>query len=112
MKKILFTFLLSVSSILCFSQVKSDTTKYNYAEVVGTSRLCSTKVTVQIDYGEERGFFSDTRVRDEVTGKVAKFNSMVDALNYMGEKGWEFVQAYVVTMGNQSVYHWLVKKKI
>jgi hypothetical protein len=36
---------------------------------------------------------------------------MVDALNYMGEKGWEFVQAYVVTISNQNVYHWLLKKK-
>ena len=43
---------------------------------------------------------------------VKKFNSMVDAMNWMGSMGWEFVQAYVVTVGNQNVYHWLLKKNL
>lgn len=42
--------------------------------------------------------------------KNKSFNSMVDGMNYMGKDGWEFVQAYVVTLGNQNVYHWLLKK--
>jgi hypothetical protein len=37
---------------------------------------------------------------------------MVDAMNYFGKQGWEFVQAYAVTMGNQNVYHWLLKKEV
>lgn len=32
--------------------------------------------------------------------------------NWMGAMGWEFQQAYVVTMGNTNVYHWLLKKNI
>lgn len=36
---------------------------------------------------------------------------MVDALNYMGNQGWEFVQAYTITMGNQNVYHYLLKRE-
>jgi hypothetical protein len=36
---------------------------------------------------------------------------MIDALNYMGKNGWEFVQAYVVTTQNQNVYRWLLKKR-
>jgi hypothetical protein len=36
---------------------------------------------------------------------------MVDALNYMGSDQWEFVQAYIVTTGQQNVYHWLLKKR-
>jgi len=50
-------------------------------------------------------------MKDEQTGKVKSFNSMVDALNYMGNNGWEFVQAYIVTSGQQNVYHWLLKNK-
>lgn len=49
-------------------------------------------------------------MKDE-NGKNIEFNSMVDAMNYFGKQGWEFVQAYAVTMGNQNVYHWLLKKK-
>jgi len=30
----------------------------------------------------------------------------------MGKKGWNFEQAYVVTIGNQNVYHWLMSKQV
>jgi hypothetical protein len=36
---------------------------------------------------------------------------MVDALNYMSEKGWECVQAYVTIHPNNNNTHWLLKKK-
>jgi hypothetical protein len=100
------------SSLYCQELTDTLTTKrYVYCELVGMAKFLSTKVTVSVDYGEERSFFQDNRMRDEQTGKVTSFNSMVDALNYMGTKGWEFEQAYVVTTGNQNVYRWLLKKK-
>ena len=41
---------------------------------------------------------------------------MVDAMNYMGTLGWEFEQAYVVTIGGggsaSNVYHWLLSKYV
>ena len=37
---------------------------------------------------------------------------MVDAMNYMGKRGWKFEQAYVVTTSNQNVYHWLLSKEV
>lgn len=83
---------------------------YVYCELVGTQKFLSTEVTISVDYGQQRRFFQDNRLKDE-TGNVQSFNSMVDALNYMGSFGWEFVQAYVVTVGQQNVYHWLLKKK-
>lgn len=98
--------------LFCQDNVETaNASRFVYCELVGTQKLFSTKVTVQVDYGEERRFFKDTRMRDEQTGKVQSFNSMVDALNYLGESGWEFVQAYVVTVGQQNVYHWLLKKE-
>ena len=109
---------------LCFSkstvaqstyQSSRDSTvasRYVYCELVGMQKFLSTKVTVVIDYGEETKFFSDNRLRDNETGKVRTFNSMVDALNYMGSNGWEFVQAYVVTNGQQNIYRWLLKMKM
>lgn len=51
----------------------------------------------------------DQRLRNN-KGEVVVFNSMVDAMNWMGARGWEFVQAYVLTVSNQNVYHWLLKK--
>lgn len=35
-------------------------------------------------------------------------------MNFMGELGWEFEQAYIVTIGSgtsaQNVYHWLLSR--
>jgi len=118
MKKALFILTLIISLGLVSklqsqtNEIAVDTVKYVYCELMGIQKFMSTKVTVSIDFGEEHSYFQDTRLRDEATGKVQTFNSMVDALNYMGGKGWEFFHAYVVTAGSQNVYHWLLKKKM
>ena len=86
-----------------------------YCELVGTQRLLSTKVTVEVDFGQQSKFFADNRLVDE-KGQVVVFNSMVDAMNHMGELGWEFEQAYVVSSGSgassSNVYHWLLSKYV
>jgi len=83
---------------------------YVYCEIVGVARFMSQKVTVELDFGEAMNYWGDSRIRDPKTGKPVVFNSMIDALNFMGKRGWEFVQAYAVTAGNQNVYHYLLKK--
>lgn len=116
MKKTIFISMLLFSSFLLKGQeVKSDSSKFTYCELVGTAKFLSNKVTVEIDFGQELKFFADNRYKDPATGKPIVFNSMVDALNFMGDSGWEFVQAYIVTLGSgstaQNVYHWLLKKE-
>ena len=93
----------------------SQSSKFVYCEIVGTGNLLGTKISrIEIDYGQEVSFWNqyNQRTLKDDSGKVVKFNSMVDALNYMGSLGWEFAQAYVVTNGNQNVYHFLLKRKI
>ena len=115
MKKLILFFLVVFISFNCFSQnqsEKQDTTKYVYCQIVGTSRLLSNKVTIEIDFGQFRSIWKDNRLKDPKTGERIVFNSMIDALNYMGNQGWEFVQAYAFWMGGSSgnVYHYLLKK--
>jgi hypothetical protein len=57
------------------ASAQSDTVKYVYAELVGTQRFLSTKVTVQIDFGQATKWTTDNRVRDEVTGKLKLFST-------------------------------------
>ncbi len=107
MKKILSTLLVVLLSTSLFAQ---EEPQYVYCQVVGTTKLFSRKVTITIDFGQHMNFFADNRLRDLKTGKKKVFNSMIDALNYMGKKGWEFEQAYVVSTDNQNVHHYLMKK--
>ncbi len=118
MKKIFFLIIIMLTTISAFSQTEiiPDTSKYMYCQIVGTSRFMSYKVTIEIDFGQFKSYSEiSSKLKDPTTGRNMIFNSMIDALNYMADQGWEFVQAYAFTVpgmgGNQNVYHYLLKKK-
>src|SRR6056297_875661 len=69
-------------------------------------------IPIKIDFGQENKYWSNknTVVKDG-DGKKMDFNSMIDALNFMNQNGYEFVQAYAFSVNNQNVYHYLMKKK-
>ena len=108
MKKIL-TLIGLILSLHGFSQ---DSTKVEqYCEVTASGKLFSTKVTIDVDYGDERSFWKDHRLKDD-DGKLKKFNSVIDALNYLGKAGWKLVNAYPVNNGSSSnIYHYVFKKE-
>jgi len=80
-----------------------------YCQIVGTQKLLSTKCTIEVDFGQNQ--WGSQALVDE-NGKLISFNSMVDAMNQMGELGWEFEDSYVITVSGQNVYHWLLSKYI
>lgn len=105
MKKILLILCLTLGSVISHAQGRT------YCELLGMQNLLG-KIIVSVDFGQT-SFMRDNRLVDE-NGEVLKFNSMIDAMNYMGALGWDFEQAYVVTIGTgnsrQNVYHWLLSK--
>lgn len=85
-----------------------------YAELLGTGTNflnLNKNVKVSVDLGQFQSAMKAYILLDE-NGKDIKFNSMVAAMNYMGERGWKFIQAYVVTVSNQNVLHWLLYKDV
>lgn len=108
MKKITITAVVLLASFYSFSQ--TDTTKIEqYCEVIATPRLLSNKVTLEVSYGEEKSFWRDTRLKND-DGRLKKFNTIIDALNYMGKEGWVFVNAYPVRTGDTEIFHYGFKK--
>ena len=106
MKKLIIT--LFVFSSL-FVSAQDTTTVEQYCRVIISNRALSTKVNIEIDLGEERRLFADNRLRDEMSGKLKRFNSIVDALNYMGAQGWSLVNA--IQIGDTYTYHYYFRKK-
>lgn len=109
MKKLSILTLLLCAQLGLFADEKSV-----YCEIVGTSTsFFGTDVTINLDFGQERKRYKGQTLVDELGAPIV-FNSMIDALNWMGERGWEFAQAYVVTSDffKQNVYHFLLTKKI
>lgn len=107
MKKIVIIVIFLISTQLSNAQ---DSAKVEqYCQVIATPRLLSNKVTIDIDFGEEKSFWHDTRLKTDA-GKLKKFNTVIDALNYMGREGWIFLNAYPVRMGDTEIYHFAFKK--
>ena len=116
MKKFLIVILL-FSSISVYTQTVNDTPvseiDAEYVRIVGTSKLLSNKVQIELEFGQKVKFFTtgkETFIKDE-KGKNIEFNSMVDALNFLGKYGYEFLTAYAININNQNVYHYLMRKK-
>lgn len=123
MKKVLYIFFVFiVGSLTCTSQEISvvsvpeqnpGTTRV-YAELLGhgTNVLgLNSNVNVTIDLGQYQSIFKKYYIQDANNANI-KFNSMVEAMNYMGERDWKFIQAYVISHGKQLVYHWLLYKDV
>ncbi|PQJ33021.1 hypothetical protein BST92_14300 [Nonlabens arenilitoris] len=80
----------------------------SFALLLAQGQMFTKKVNVTIDFGQKSGFFEQSYIRDE-NGKKIKFYTVIDALNYMKSLGWEFIDAYAITIGNSNVYHYLFK---
>lgn len=114
-------FFLLTALIFAFSFVDAQTVNdipvkdidVEYIQIVGSSMGFSKKVVIEVDFGQESKFFSskaEASIKDE-NGKMMKFNSMIDALNFFSENSFEFIQAYAFSVGSQTVYHYLLRKR-
>ena len=90
---------------------QTDSSKVEqYCQVIATPGSLSNKVTIDIDFGEEKSLWRDTRLKTD-GGKIKKFNTIIDVLNYMGKEGWTFINAFPVRTGETEIYHFAFKKQ-
>jgi len=108
MKELIITSIIFFTSSVSFCQIDSSKVE-QYCEVIATPRLLSNIVTIDINYGEQKSIWKDTRLKDD-EGKLKKFNTVIDALNYMGKDGWIFVNAFPILNGTTQIYHYVFKK--
>jgi len=110
MKKLLILSLI----LLCISGISAQTNKkYTYCEIIGRS-FSNTKISnISIDFGLEDGELPPVEFPKNEKGKEIKFKSMIQALNFMGERGWVLIETYsLVDMMGDMKYHWVLKKDI
>ena len=109
MKKLVIICLISASSLL--SKAQSDNSRIEqYCQLIVTQRLLSNKVTIDLDYGDEKSYWNDNRMKTP-DGKLKKFNTVIDAMNFMGMAGWTFINAYPVRTGDSEDFHFAFKKQ-
>lgn len=88
----------------------------NYVKIVGTHD----ESDVYIDFGSKHNaarFNNRLAAPDQrniiksAEGHEMIFSSMVDALNFMDQNGYQFVQAYSISSGSHSLRYYIMKRK-
>lgn len=87
-------FLLAIAILLVATSVQAHKKAYCRI-IVKSAGISSNKVNISIDFGQESKMFDNDTLVD-ANGQPMEFNSLIDALNYLGDKGWDFEQAYQV----------------
>jgi len=112
MKKLFFYLTISVvfsTFVFAQSNQKLLIKKFQYCELKYTNGRY-----MEYDNGVRKKGWGANYLSD-INGRPLKFETSVDALNYMGETGWELVQMYVEKTGDAvSVVatHYMMKKEI
>ena len=89
-----------------------------YCELIATAGgFFTNKTTVEVDFGQFASFFSNDRQLVDEEGRTIEFNSILDAANYMAERGWVFKQAYIIMSmskgdSNTPIHHWIMGKTV
>lgn len=109
MRKILVLFAISMLALSSFAQNKRF-----YCEIKGVEKDFTSGLKIVFDFGNNPvysafGLNSKQKIVDE-NGNEIPFNSMVDAGNFMSERGWIFKQAYSSVYGGQAILHWVFYK--
>ena len=85
-----------------------------YIQIVGTEKLLKPmQVNIRVMFGQVSKLKEvplATLYTDETKKKRYPLNGMMGALNFFSKYGYEYVDAYALTIGNSNVYHFLLRK--
>lgn len=83
----------------------------DYVEIRGTPRTMSKNLKIRIDYGQDPDglILKPSEVKDE-NGNSIELNTMISALNFMQDQGYELENSYATSANDQPVYHHILKK--
>ena len=95
-------------TFLTGSSQSTETTVEQYCDII-SSRVSASKVIIEVDYGNEKRNWKSNRLKED--GKLKKFNSDIDAINYMGKNGWKLVNTYTIANVSGAVVHYILKKE-
>lgn len=119
MKKTLFLIISTLFSLAINAQavVSTEDGKYPaYCDVMGYNFWGIGKVKVLLDFGAVSQGGGEFETLQDENGKTIKFHTMIEALNYMGKRGWKVTETYLLTentgLSSSNVIHYLLMKMV
>ncbi|MBQ9236913.1 MAG: hypothetical protein IJ183_03245 [Prevotella sp.] len=106
MKKIITILFLAACMNASAQNYKNDGKPYAfYCQLVGHENIAG-QLRVEILWNNKKG---EHNLRTE-DGKKIEFQSMVDGMNYMSKRGWDYVECVTYSHGGINVVHYIFRK--
>ena len=83
-----------------------------FCDLISTKKFLGTKETININYGTRDSLWQDEKIYTLIASDLKKYNSIIDALNYMGNEGWKTISSYSTSYNSYIVEHFILKKEI
>ena len=83
-----------------------------YCDLVSRKKFLSTEQSIMINYGDRDSLWIDEKIYTLMSNDLKKYNSIIDALNYMGNEGWKTINTYSTSHNSYTIEHYILKKEI
>ncbi len=83
-----------------------------YCDLMSSKKFLGTEEILTINYGDRDSLWIDQKMYNKISKKIKKYNSIIDALNYMGSEGWETLRTYSTSHNSYTVEHYVLKKEV
>ena len=83
-----------------------------FCDLISRKKFLGFEESITIDYGERDSIWLDETIYSLTKKDLKKYNSIIDALNYMGSEGWEVINSYSASQTPYIIEHYILKKEI
>ena len=83
-----------------------------FCDLVSTRKFLGTDEIITVNYGSRDSIWKNEKMFSIMPSDLKKYNSVIDALNYMGSEGWKEISSYSSSQNSYIVKHYILKKEI
>jgi len=83
-----------------------------FCDLVSTKKFLGTKESITINYGNRDSLWNTKEIYTLISNELKNYDSSIDALNYMGNEGWQTISSYSTSYNSYIVEHYILRKEI
>tara|TARA_B000000475_G_C15821942_1_gene376133 strand:- start:158 stop:667 length:510 start_codon:yes stop_codon:yes gene_type:complete len=83
-----------------------------FCDLISKKKFLSTEETIMVNYGTRDSLWIDKKIYTLINKDLKRYNSIIDALNYMGSEGWKTINTYSSSQNSYTIEHYILKKEI
>tara|TARA_B100000902_G_scaffold143464_1_gene140914 strand:- start:465 stop:956 length:492 start_codon:yes stop_codon:yes gene_type:complete len=83
-----------------------------FCDLVSRKKFLSFEEEITINYGNRDNLWLDKEIYTILLKDIKNYNSIIDALNYMGNEGWRIINSYSTSKDSYTIEHYILKKEI